>query len=273
MSGLSLHCEFVQQILTGFIANEVRKTGFSRVVVGLSGGVDSALSAYLGVEALGAENVLALLMPYRTSSPESREHAELVAKQLRIQSDVIEITPMVDAYFERFPESDQVRRGNKMARERMTILFDHSAKLKALVLGTSNKTELLLGYGTQYGDMASAINPLGDLYKTQVRHLARHMGIPEIIVRKAPSGDLWVGQTDEAELGFTYEEVDRVLYLMVDRRCEIPELIAAGFDERFVRTVLARIQASQYKRRPPLIAKISARTIDRDFRYPRDWGK
>lgn len=273
MSAPSLHCEFVQKILTGFIVNEVRKAGFSRVVVGLSGGVDSALSAYLGAKALGDENVWALLMPYKTSSPESREHAELVVKQLRIQSDVIDITPMVDAYYERFPESDHVRRGNKMARERMTILFDHSAKLKALVLGTSNKTELLLGYGTLYGDMASAINPLGDLYKTQVRQLACYMGIPEAIVRKAPSGDLWVGQTDEAELGFSYEEVDRVLNLMVDRRYETPEIVAAGFDERFVRAVLAKVQASQYKRRPPLIAKISARTIDRDFRYPRDWGK
>lgn len=273
MIDLSLNCGFVRQILIGFIANEVRKAGFSRVVVGLSGGVDSALSAYLGAKALGAENVWGLMMPYRTSSPESREHAELVVKRLGIQSDVIEITPMVDAYFERFPESDQVRRGNKMARERMTVLFDHSATLKALVLGTSNKTELLLGYGTLYGDMASAINPLGDLYKTQVRLLARHMGIPEVIVDKAPSGDLWVGQTDEAELGFTYEEVDRVLYLIVDRRCEIPELVRAGFDERFIRAVLAKVQTSQYKRRLPLIAKVSARTIDREFRYPRDWGK
>jgi NAD+ synthase len=268
-----LHCEFVRKILTGFIVNEVQKAGFSRVVVGLSGGVDSALSAHLGAEALGVENVWALLMPYKTSSPESREHAELVVKQLRIQSDVIDITPMVDAYYERFPESNHVRRGNKMARERMTILFDHSARLKALVLGTSNKTELLLGYGTLYGDMASAINPLGDLYKTQVRQLARYMGIPEAIVRKAPSGDLWVGQTDEAELGFTYEEADGVLNLMVDRRYEIPEIVAAGFDQRLVRAVLAKVRTSQYKRRPPLIAKISARTIDRDFRYPRDWGK
>jgi len=273
VTGLSLHCEFVRKILSGFIANEVRKTGFSRVVVGLSGGVDSALAAYLGAEALGAENVLALLMPYKTSSSESREHAELVVKQLRIQSDIIDITPMIDAYFQRFPESDHVRRGNKMARERMTILFDHSAKLRALVLGTSNKTELLLGYGTLYGDMASAINPLGDLYKTQVRQLARHMGVPDVIIQKAPSGDLWVGQTDEAELGFTYEQVDRLLHLMVDRRYEIPEIIADGFEERFVRVVLAKIRTSQYKRRLPLIAKISARTIDRDFRYPRDWGE
>lgn len=273
MIRLSLHCAFVQQILTGFITNEVRKIGFSRVVIGLSGGVDSALSAYLAAEALGGENVWALLMPYRTSSPDSRAHAELVITQLGIRSDLVDITPMVDAYFERFPDADQVRRGNKMARERMTILFDYSARLNALVLGTSNKTELLLGYGTLYGDMASAINPLGDLYKSQVRQLARHMGVPEAIIGKAPSGDLWVGQTDETELGFTYEEVDQVLYLMIDRRYEISEMIANGFDERFVQTVLARVQASQYKRRLPLIAKISARTIDRDFRYPRDWGR
>ena len=270
MIDLSLNCDLLRRVLIGFIVNEVRKAGFSRVVVGLSGGVDSSLSAFLGAEALGAENVWALLMPYRTSSPESQEHAELVVKQLGIQSDVIEITPMVDAYFERFPEADQNRRGNKMARERMTILFDHSAKLKALVLGTSNKTELLLGYSTLYGDMASAINPL---YKTQIRQLARHMGIPEAIVRKKPSADLWVGQTDEEELGFTYEEVDQVLYLMVDRRYELSELIEAGFDKRFVRAVFAKVQASQYKRRLPLIAKVSSRTIDRDFRYPRDWGK
>jgi len=179
----------------------------------------------------------------------------------------------VDAYFERFPEADQVRRGNKMARERMTILFDHSAKLKALVLGTSNKTELLLGYGTLYGDMASAINALGDLYKTQVWQLARHMGVPDVIVQKKPSGDLWAGQTDEEELGFTYDEVDRVLYMMVDRRYELSDLVEAGFEERFVRAVFAKVQASQYKRRLPLIAKVSSRTIDRDFRYPRDWGK
>jgi NAD+ synthase len=240
---LSLNCDLLRRVLIGFIVNEVRKAGFSRVVVGLSGGVDSSLSAFLGAEALGAENVWALVMPYRTSSPDSREHAELVVKQLGIQSDVIEITPMVDAYFERFPEADQNRRGNKMARERMTILFDHSAKLKALVLGTSNKTELLLGYSTLYGDMASAINPLGDLYKTQVRQLARHMGIPEVIVRKKPSADLWAGQTDEEELGFTYEEVDQVLYLMVDRRYELSELIEAGFDKRFVRAVFAKVQA------------------------------
>jgi NAD+ synthase len=159
-----------------------------------------------------------------------------------------------------------------MARERMTVLYDHSARLGALVLGTSNKTELLLGYGTLYGDMASALNPIGDLYKTQVRGLAAHLDVPPEIIGKAPSADLWAGQTDEGELGFTYEAVDRLLYYMVDRRYELPALIELGFDAAFVQKVFRRVQSSQYKRRPPIIAKVSARTIDRDFRYPRDWG-
>ena len=273
MMDLRLECETVRKILTGFIDNEVRKAGFEHVVVGLSGGVDSALSVFLAAEALGPQNVWAILMPYRTSSPESVEHARLVVDSLGVHSLTVEITPMVDAYFARFPDADHVRRGNKMARERMTILFDHSARLGGLVLGTSNKTELLLGYGTLHGDMASAINPLGDLYKTQVRQLARHVKVPIAIVEKQPSADLWAGQTDEAELGFTYEEVDRVLSLLVDQRYEVSDLTAEGFDEKFVRAVFHKVQASQYKRRLPVIAKVSARTIDRDFRYPRDWGR
>ncbi len=272
---MSLHmeCETVRKILAGFIDNEVRRAGFERVVVGLSGGVDSALAAFLAAEALGPQNVWAILMPYRASSPESVEHARLVVQSLGIHSMTVEITPMVDAYFALFPDAANVRRGNKMARERMTILFDHSARLSALVLGTSNKTELLLGYGTLYGDMASAINPLGDLYKTQVRQLARYLKVPTVIVEKHPSADLWVGQTDEAELGFTYEQVDRVLSLLVDQRYELSDLIAEGYDEKFVRAVFRRVQTSQYKRRLPVIAKVSGRTIDRDFRYPRDWGR
>ncbi|HEX9920560.1 MAG TPA: NAD(+) synthase, partial [Candidatus Methylomirabilis sp.] len=154
-----------------------------------------------------------------------------------------------------------------------TILYDHSAVLSALVLGTSNKSELMLGYGTLYGDMASAINPLGDLFKTQVWQLARHVGVPEEIMQKKPSADLWEGQTDEEELGFTYEEVDQVLMLMIDKRYEIADLVGAGFDEKFVRKVFEMVQSSQFKRRLPVIAKVSGRTIDRDFRYPRDWGR
>ena len=274
MANLQLNCETVRKVLTGFIDNEVRKAGFRRVVIGLSGGVDSSLSAYLAAEALGPENVWGILMPYRTSSPESAQHASMVVQALGINSLTVEITSMVDAYFAIFPDADQVRRGNKMARERMTILFDHSARLGALVLGTSNKTELLLGYGTLFGDMASAVNPLGDLYKTQVRQLSHYLKVPPIIVEKQPSADLWEGQTDEAELGFTYEAVDKVLCLLVDQRYELTELIAERlFDDKFVRAVARKVQASQYKRRLPIIAKISSRTIDRDFRYARDWGR
>jgi NAD+ synthase len=269
-----MNCETVRRVLTGFIRNEVRKAGFERVVVGLSGGVDSALSAYLAAEALGPKNVTAILMPYRTSSPESAAHASLAVAALGIDHFTVDITAMIDAYFALFPDAPQMRRGNKMARERMTILFDHSARLSALVLGTSNKTELLLGYGTLHGDMASAVNPLGDLYKTQVRQLSRHLGVPAVIIEKQPSADLWEGQTDEAELGFTYEAVDKVLSLLVDQRYEVEELVATGrFDEKFIRAVARRVQTSQYKRRLPVIAKISSRTIDRDFRYARDWGK
>ena len=270
---LTVNCELLRKVLVGFIENEVHKMGFRRAVIGVSGGVDSALSAFLAAQALGPENVRGLIMPYKASSPESEVHANLVVEKLKIQSAIIDITPQIDAYFERFPEADTLRRGNKMARERMTILYDHSAALSALVLGTSNKTELMLGYGTLYGDMASAINPLGDLFKVQVWQLAAHMGVPEEIMRKKPSADLWEGQTDEEELGFTYEEVDQVLLLMIDKRYEIQDLLEAGFEEKFVRRVFEMVQNSQFKRRLPLIAKVSGRTIDRDFRYPRDWGR
>jgi NAD+ synthase len=263
----------VRRVLTTFIANEVRKVGLERVVVGLSGGVDSAVSAMLAAEALGPQNVLAIEMPYRTSSAESLQHADAVVAAAGIDSMKVDISSQIDAYFENFPDADRTRRGNKMARERMTILYDHSARWKALVLGTSNKTELLLGYGTLHGDMASAINPLGDLYKTQVWALAAHIGVPEAIVKKQPSADLWKGQTDEAELGFGYREVDELLYLMVDQRYSTAELVAAGFPEPFVKRVLDMVRNSQFKRRLPVIAKISNRTIDRDFRYARDWGR
>jgi NAD+ synthase len=263
----------LRDILTGFIRNEVQKTGLSRVVVGLSGGVDSALSAVLAAEALGPTNVLAVLMPYKSSHSDSRAHAEMIVEKTVIEAIFVEITPQIDAYFEQFPDADARRRGNKMARERMTILYDHSARWNGLVLGTSNKTELLLGYGTLHGDMASAINPLGDLYTTQVWALAEALGIPDVIVRKEPSADLWAGQTDESELGFSYRQVDQLLYLMVDQRYTKPELVTAGFEERFVDDVAQRIMFSQFKRRLPVIAKVSQRTIDRDFRYSRDWGK
>jgi NAD+ synthase len=269
---LLINPELVRGILVGFIRNEVRKVGFERVVLGLSGGVDSSLVATLAAEALGAANVLGLIMPYKTSDPKSKSDALQVARQLSIQHREIDINPQIEAYFERFPEADQKRRGNKMARERMTILYDQSWAWRALVIGTSNKTELLLGYGTIYGDMASAINPLGDLYKTQVWQLADAIGVPTAIVQKAPSADLWAGQSDETELGFQYRMIDQLLYYLVEQRYSVEELKRLGFDERFIEEIVRRIRENQYKRRLPVIAKLSSRTIDRDFRYPRDWG-
>ncbi len=269
-----LNAELACRVLIQFIREEVTKVGLERVVVGLSGGIDSALAAALAAQALGSRNVTGLAMPYRTSSPDSLGHAQQVAQQFNLEVRTIEITPMIDAYVRQYePDADAVRRGNKMARERMAILYDHSAKLRALVLGTSNKTELLLGYGTLHGDLASAVNPLGDLYKTQARQLARHLALPAAVIEKQPSADLWVGQSDEDDLGFTYDEVDRLLFFLVDRRHRRDECVALGFAPSLVDAVHARVQGSQFKRRLPVIAKISHRTIDRDFRYARDWGK
>jgi NAD+ synthase len=217
--------------------------------------------------------VLGVIMPYRLSDPKSRSDALDVIKQLGIEQLEIDISPQVDAYFAPFPDADQKRRGNKMARERMTILYDQSSAWRALVIGTSNKTELLLGYGTIYGDMASAINPIGDLYKTQVWQLADAVGVPTAIVQKAPSADLWAGQSDETELGFQYRMIDQLLYYLVDRRYSIEELKRQGFDQAFITDIVRRVRENQYKRRLPVIAKLSSRTIDRDFRYPRDWGR
>jgi NAD+ synthase len=269
---LVMNPQLVKRILVGFIRNEVQKVAFERVVLGLSGGVDSSLVATLAAEALGPKNVLALIMPYKTSDPKSRSDALQVVQQLGIQHREIDISPQIDAYFERFPEADQKRRGNKLARERMTILYDHSFAWRGLVIGTSNKTELLLGYGTIYGDMASAINPIGDLYKTQVWQLADAVGVPTAIVQKAPSADLWAGQSDETELGFQYRMIDQLLYYLVDHRYTVGELKRLGFEDAFVNDILRRVRDNQYKRRLPVIAKLSSRTIDRDFRYPRDWG-
>ena len=271
---LQIQCELATRLLVDFIRDETRKVGFDRLVLGLSGGLDSSVVALLAARAMGPGKVTAAILPYRTSAGESSRHAREVASLAGVETIEIDITPMVDPYFERYaPDADNLRRGNKMSRERMSILYDLSARNRALVIGTSNKTELLLGYGTLHGDMASAINPIGDLYKTQVRQIARHLGVPEAIVEKHPSADLWAGQTDEQELGFTYAEVDRLLYHMVDLRWSREELVAGGFDPAFVERVETMVRVNQYKRTPPLIAKLSERTINRDFRYARDWGR
>ena len=269
---LTINCALVEKILVGFVRSEVQRVGFRKAVFGLSGGIDSTLSAYISARALGPENVCGIRMPYSTSSSETMDHGELVAQQLGIKMMTVSIAAQLDAYYDHFPDATRLRRANKMARERMTILYDQSADQEALVIGTSNKTELLIGYGTIHGDMASALNPIGDLYKTQVRALSAHMGVPAVIIEKNPTADLWVGQTDETELGFTYADVDRLLARMVDERARPDELIADGFEPAFVSRIARMIQTSHYKRRLPLIAKLSTRTIELDFRYARDWG-
>lgn len=269
---LSINIDTARQILTGFIRTEITRAGFSRAVVNLSGGLDSSLSCYLCVEALGAENVLALCLPYKTTMPDAGEHARLVIETLGVQSRTIPITDMVDGMINHFPEMDRIRRGNIMARARMIALYDQSADFQALPVGTGNKTEILLGYTTLFGDSACAINPLGDLYKTQVRQLAQAIGVPQVILDKPPSADLWLGQTDEGELGFTYAEVDQLLYLLVDERYSPEDCVAAGFGESFVRAVMDRVRRNQFKRMLPPIAKLSNRTVGYDFLYLRDWG-
>ncbi len=269
---LALNMRTVRLMLVQFIRDEVKNAGFSKAVIGLSGGIDSAVSAYLAVEALGAKNVTTVMMPYKTSSPESKADAEVVAKALGVRNELIEITAMVDPLFESQKITDNLRKGNIMARQRMIVLYDVSQKEKALVIGTSNKTESMLGYGTLFGDMACAINPLGDLYKTHIWDLAEELGVSEKIIKKKPTADLWQGQTDEGELGFSYRDADKLLYFMVDERRTDEELEMRGFAKPFIATVRRKIQINQFKRRPPLIAKVSHRTVNIDFRYVRDWG-
>ncbi len=269
---LTINTDVARTILTAFIKSEVTRVGYSRAVVGVSGGIDSALSLVLAVEALGVENVLAVRMPYKASSADSLAHAQLLIDQLKVKNETIEITDMVDPLFVRDPNITKLRKGNIMARERMIVLYDQSEAFKGLVIGTSNKTEILLGYSTQFGDAASAMNPIGDLYKAQVRQLSRAMEIPAPIINKPPSADLWEDQTDEGELGFTYEQADQLLYLLVDQRYSPQECVEAGFDEKFVDIVVNRVRRNQFKRMLPPVAKVSNRTIGYDFLYLRDWG-
>ncbi|MGD0707031.1 MAG: NAD+ synthase [Anaerolineaceae bacterium] len=272
MHDLIINTDLARQILTGFIHTEITRTGLSKAVIGLSGGIDSALSCFLAAEALGPQNVLAVRMPYKTSSQDSLDDAQSVVDATGVQSTTIPISEMVDPLLQHFPEMDPMRKGNIMARMRMIVLYDQSVAFKGLVVGTSNKTEILLGYSTLWGDSASALNPLGDLYKTQVRQLAQAMNIPDTIIQKPPTADLWKGQTDEGELGFTYEEADKLLYLLVDQRYTPAECIASGYAEAFVTTVVDRIRRNQFKRILPPIAKLSNRTVGYDFLYLRDWG-
>jgi len=269
---LQINSDIARKMLTGFIRDEIGKAGMSRGLLGLSGGIDSAVSAYLAAEALGPDNVLVVRMPYKTSSADSLTDAGKVIDALGLPSLTVDISGMADALFAQFPDMTPTRKGNVMARLRMTVLYDQSVPWGGLVVGTSNKTELLLGYSTIYGDSGVALQPIGDLYKTQLRQLAEALGVPESIRTKAPSADLWAGQTDEGELGYTYADVDQLLYLLVDERYTLDEAVDEGFDAAFVRSVWRRVKANHYKRTMPNIAKLSARTIGHDFLFLRDWG-
>ena len=256
MNKLDLNLKEVHNELVEFLRESFKKAGFSKAVLGLSGGIDSALVAYLLRDALGKENVLAIMMPYKSSNPDSLNHAKLVIEDLGINSKTIEITDMIDAYFKNEKEATSLRMGNKMARERMSILFDYSSKENALVIGTSNKTEIYLGYSTQFGDSACALNPIGDLYKTNIWDLSRYLKIPNELIEKKPSADLWEGQTDEQEMGLTYKEADQVLYRMLEENKKVEEVLAEGFNKDLVDNIVRRMNKSEYKRRMPLIAKI-----------------
>lgn len=264
MDKLKINLEEVEKILVNFIREEVSKAGFKKVVLGLSGGIDSAIVAYLATIALGKENVLGIMMPYKTSSQESLEHGELVIKNLGIRSKTIEITPMLDIYFDMEEDISAMRKGNKMARERMAILYDYSAKENALVIGTSNKTEILLGYSTQFGDSASAFNPIGDIYKTNIWKLSEYLNIPKEIIIKKPSADLWEGQTDEQELGFSYLIADEILYRIIEEEKTVEEIVLEGYPEEVVKKIKNKIKNSHYKRKLPVIAKLSSKTVGID---------
>jgi NAD+ synthase len=268
---LDINPAIATKMLTNFIRDQIDKAGMQRAVIGLSGGIDSALSAYLAAGALGAANVLAVRMPYKTSSAASLADAQLVIEALGLPVLDLPITPMADAMIERFPEMSNIRKGNIMARLRMVTLYDQSVAWGGLVMGTSNKTEFLLGYSTIYGDSGVALQPIADLYKYQVQQLARHLGVPTPVIEKAPSADLWDGQTDEGELGFTYNDVDQVLFMLVDERYTLEEVVEEGFARPFVEQVWRRVKANHYKRTMPNIAKLSRRSIGHDFLYLRDF--
>jgi NAD+ synthase len=269
---LRINTDLAHTILVQFLRDAIHKAGFERAVINLSGGIDSALAAYFTAEAIGPKHVLALRLPYKSSSPDSLDDAQAVIDALGVGSETVDITAIVDPLFERFPEASQVRKGNIMARVRMVVLYDQSAAFRALAIGTSNKTETLLGYTTIYGDNAAGVQPIADLYKTQVRQLARALGIPSHVIEKPPSADLWIGQTDEGELGFTYELADQLLYLLVDERYTVDEVAAEGFDRALVERIWRQVRMNHYKRTMPNVAKLSTRSIGHDFLYLRDWS-
>ena len=282
---LAIDTGVARKVIAEFIRGQLGQAGFERAVLGLSGGIDSALVAYLVAEAIGAERLLCVMMPYRTSSPESRGDAETVVAALGCTAELVDISAMVDGYFgadgsagaagsagaggRDALEAAPLRRGNFMARMRMATLYDRSVSWRGLVVGTGNKTESLIGYTTLFGDSACAFNPIGDLYKSQVRQLSVALGVPEAVLRKAPSADLWPGQTDETEAGFSYPVLDRLLYWRIDRRRSVDEVVALGFDRAMVERVDRMVAGAEFKRQVPPIAKLGPRTAGVDYLYPR----
>jgi NAD+ synthase len=276
---LAIDTDVARRVISGFIRGQLGQAGFERCVLALSGGIDSGLVAYLVAEAIGAHNLLCVLMPYRTSSPASRADAEAIVADLGCLTELVEITAMVDGYFgrdgalaaggEAARDASPVRRGNFMARARMSVIYDRSATFGGLVVGTSNKTESLIGYTTLFGDNACAFNPIGDLYKSQVRQLAAAIGVPTQVIAKAPSADLWPDQTDEDEGAFSYPLLDRILYWRIDRRRSTDELVEMGFDRALVERVERLVATSEFKRQVPPVAKLGPRTAGVDYLYPR----
>ncbi|MDB4911877.1 MAG: NH(3)-dependent synthetase, partial [Gemmatimonadetes bacterium] len=269
-SPLSIDGALTEGWLTTFIRDELAQRNYEKGIVALSGGLDSAVTAFLAVRAMGADKIVGVRLPYRTSSPESLEHAQMVIDALGIEARTLDISASVDGYLASEPEADETRRGNVMARVRMIATFDLGARYKALPLGTSNKTERLLGYFTWHGDDAPPVNPLGDLYKTQVRQLARHLGVPAPILAKAPSADLVHGQTDEGDLGITYELADEILHWLLSG-FSAEELTARGFDAKEVDTVRRRLGSTHWKRRLPTVAMLTGTAIGESYLRPVDY--
>ena len=276
---LAIDTDVARRVIAEFIRGQLEQAGFERAVRGLSGGIDSAVVAYLTAEAIGPERLLTVMLPYRSSSPASRADAESVITALGCASELVEITAMVDGYFGTGEvagasgpdglEASPLRRGNLAARMRMAVLYDRSVTWGGLVVGTGNKSESLIGYTTVFGDAACAFNPIGDLYKSQVRQMAVALGVPDAIVRKAPSADLWPGQTDEAEGGFSYPVLDRLLFWRVDKRRSLDEMAELGFEPAMVERVDRMIAGAEFKRQVPPIAKLGPRTAGVDYLYPR----
>ncbi|UCD95163.1 MAG: NAD+ synthase [Candidatus Zixiibacteriota bacterium] len=262
MELLSLNENDVARKLEKFLSDRLKASGLSGYVIGLSGGVDSSLSASIAVKAVSAEKVTGFIMPYSRSAGSSMEDAEKLAARLGLKTEKIDISPMIDAYYPDIDSADPVRSGNKMARERMSILFDKAHEHNRLVLGTSNRTEICLGYGTWYGDVACSVNPLGMLYKTQVRLMAKYYDVPESILSKIPSADLWPGQTDEGELGLEYDKVDRLLHMMIEQDItKRKKLNEAGFDDAFIDRAVSLLNRFYFKRHLPEIADLGLKPI------------